>query len=49
MRQQVIARDGIADDGIKANFDALVAMGEIAEAPPLTGFIDASFLAQASK
>jgi ABC-type nitrate/sulfonate/bicarbonate transport system substrate-binding protein len=49
MRQQVIARDGaLFDDGIKANLDALVAMGELAVAPPLAGFIDASFLAEAS-
>ena len=50
VNQQVIARAaGLFEDGIKANFDALVAIGDLAEPPPLTGFIDASFLAQASK
>jgi NitT/TauT family transport system substrate-binding protein len=50
VKQQVIARGaGLFEDGIKANFDALVAIGDLAEPPPLTGFIDASFLAQASK
>ena len=33
--------------GIKANFDALIAMGDISAPPPLAGFIDASFLAEA--
>ena len=50
MKQQVIARDAaLFEGGIKANFDALVALGDIKEAPPLDGFIDASFLADASK
>jgi ABC-type nitrate/sulfonate/bicarbonate transport system substrate-binding protein len=50
MRQQVIARDAaLFDEGIKANLDALVAMGELAQAPPLADFIDASFLAAATK
>jgi ABC-type nitrate/sulfonate/bicarbonate transport system substrate-binding protein len=50
MRQQVIARDGaLFDEGIKANLDALVIMGELAEPPPLAGFIDASFLVDATK
>src|SRR4029077_7926180 len=50
IKQQVIARAaGLFEDGIKANFDALVAIGDPAQPPPLTGFIDASFLAQASK
>jgi ABC-type nitrate/sulfonate/bicarbonate transport system substrate-binding protein len=50
VKQQVIARAaGLFEDGIKANFDALVAIGDLAQPPPLTGFIDASFLAQASK
>lgn len=50
LRQQVIARDGaLFEAGIKANLDALVAMGELAEAPALAGFIDASFLADAAK
>jgi ABC-type nitrate/sulfonate/bicarbonate transport system substrate-binding protein len=50
MRQQVIAREGaLFADGIKANLDALVEMGELTESPPLATFIDASFLAEASK
>jgi len=50
MREQVIARDGaLSADGIKANLDALIAMGELAEPPPLARFIDPSFLADATK
>ena len=50
IRQQVIAREAaLFADGIKANLDALVEMGELTEAPPLAGFIDASFLAEASR
>ncbi len=50
VKQQVIARDAaLFEDGIKANFDALVALGDVAAPPPLAGFIDASFLAEASK
>jgi NitT/TauT family transport system substrate-binding protein len=50
IKEQVIARDAaLSEDGIKANLDALVAAGELAEAPPLPGFIDASFLAEATK
>jgi NitT/TauT family transport system substrate-binding protein len=50
IRQQVIARGAaLFADGIKANFDALVAMGDLTELPPLAGFIDGSFLAEASK
>jgi ABC-type nitrate/sulfonate/bicarbonate transport system substrate-binding protein len=50
MRQQVIAREaGLFEEGIRSNFDALVALGDIPTAPPLAGFIDASFLAEASK
>ena len=50
IKQQVIAREAaLFEDGIKANFDALVALGDLAAAPPLAGFIDASFLAEASK
>ena len=50
VRQQVIARGAaLFEDGIKANIDALVAMGELAEAPPIARFIDAGFLADASK
>lgn len=48
--QHVIARSAaLFEDGIKANFDALIAMGDLSEAPPLAGFIDATFLAEASK
>jgi ABC-type nitrate/sulfonate/bicarbonate transport system substrate-binding protein len=47
---QVIAREAaLFDDGIKANFDALVAMGDLTAPPPLTDFIDRSFLAEALK
>ncbi len=50
IKQQVIARDAaLFEDGIKANFDALVAMGDLTAAPPLAGFIDGSFLAEAMK
>jgi ABC-type nitrate/sulfonate/bicarbonate transport system substrate-binding protein len=50
VRQNVIAKDsGLFEDGIKANFDALVAMGDIAAPPPLSDFIDPSYLAEASK
>jgi ABC-type nitrate/sulfonate/bicarbonate transport system substrate-binding protein len=50
MRQQVIAREAaLFEEGIKSNFDALVAMGDIPSPPPLAGFVDASFLAEASK
>ena len=51
IRQQVIARDAaLFEDGIRANFDALIAMGDLAAPPPpLAGFIDGSFLAEASK
>jgi NitT/TauT family transport system substrate-binding protein len=49
LREQVVAPDAaLFADGIKANLDALVAMGEFAAAPPLAGFIDASFLAEAA-
>jgi NitT/TauT family transport system substrate-binding protein len=50
IRQQVIAREAaLFEDGIKANFDALIAMGDLTAPPPLAGFIDGSFLAEASK
>jgi ABC-type nitrate/sulfonate/bicarbonate transport system substrate-binding protein len=50
IRQQVIARDAaLFEDGIKANFDALIAMGDVTEPPPLADFIDGSFLAEAMK
>jgi NitT/TauT family transport system substrate-binding protein len=48
IERQVIARDaGLFEDGIKANFDALIAMADLTRPPPLAGFIDASFLAEA--
>jgi ABC-type nitrate/sulfonate/bicarbonate transport system substrate-binding protein len=48
--QQVVApQAALSPDGIKANLDAFVAMGELASAPPPAGFIDASFLAEASQ
>jgi ABC-type nitrate/sulfonate/bicarbonate transport system substrate-binding protein len=47
VRQQVIAPDAaLFEEGIKANLDALVAMGDMAAAPPLSKFVDASFLAE---
>jgi len=50
VRQKVIAPDSaLFEDGLKANLDALVAMGELPSPPPLAGFIDASFLAGLSK
>jgi hypothetical protein len=50
MREQVIAREAaLFPDGIKANLDALMEMGELTESPPLARFIDASFLAEASR
>ena len=48
LERQVIARDAaLFEEGIEANFDALIAMGDLARPPPLTRFIDASFLAEA--
>jgi NitT/TauT family transport system substrate-binding protein len=48
--QHVIARgDVLAEDGIKANFDALIALGDLTQPLPLTNFIDGSFLAETSK
>ncbi len=50
IKQQVIAREAaLFEDGIKANFDALIAMGDLVAPPPLDGFIDRSFLAEAMK
>jgi NitT/TauT family transport system substrate-binding protein len=50
VKQHVVARDAaLFEDGIKANLDALVAMGELDMAPPLAGFIDAGYLAEASR
>ena len=49
VKQQIIARDAaLFEDGIRANLDALVAMGELQTAPPLAGFIEAGYLAEAS-
>ena len=46
----MIAREAaLFEDGIRANFDALVAMGDLTVRPPIAGFIDGSFLAEASK
>jgi ABC-type nitrate/sulfonate/bicarbonate transport system substrate-binding protein len=48
--QQVIARGAaLSQEGIRANFDALVALGDLTERPPLADFIDGSFLTEASK
>jgi ABC-type nitrate/sulfonate/bicarbonate transport system substrate-binding protein len=48
VRDEVIAPDASLNEaGIRANLDALVAMGERAELPPVGSFIDASFLAEA--
>ena len=50
VRQQVIAPDAaLFPDGLQANLDALVAMGEFATPPALAGFIDPSFLAEVAK
>jgi ABC-type nitrate/sulfonate/bicarbonate transport system substrate-binding protein len=49
INQQVIARGAaLSEEGIRANFDALVALRDLAERPPLAAFIDGSFLAEAS-
>jgi NitT/TauT family transport system substrate-binding protein len=49
LRDEVIARGAaLSRQGIKANLDALAAMGEVAATPPLESFIDASFLAEAT-
>jgi ABC-type nitrate/sulfonate/bicarbonate transport system substrate-binding protein len=50
VKQRVVAREGaLFEDGIRANLDALVAMGDFPAAPPITSFVDASLLAEASK
>jgi NitT/TauT family transport system substrate-binding protein len=50
VRQQVIAPDAaLFTDGIQANLDALVAMGDLAAPPALASFIDPSFLAEVAK
>src|SRR5690348_3176207 len=50
IRQQVIAPDAaLYPEGLQQNIDALVAMGEISAPPPLSGFIDRSFLAELAK
>jgi NitT/TauT family transport system substrate-binding protein len=47
IKEKVLAhKAALFPDGIKANLDALVASGELAEAPSLATFIDASFLAE---
>ena len=47
VRQQVIAPDAaLFEEGIKANLDALVAMGDMAAAAPVAKFVDAGFLAE---
>jgi ABC-type nitrate/sulfonate/bicarbonate transport system substrate-binding protein len=49
INQQVIARGAaLSEEGIRANFDALVALRDLAERPSLAAFIDGSFLAEAS-
>jgi len=46
----VIAREAaLSADGIRSNFDALIAMGDLVSPPLLDGFIDRSFLAEAMK
>jgi ABC-type nitrate/sulfonate/bicarbonate transport system substrate-binding protein len=50
VRQQVIALDAaLFEDGIKANLEALVTMGDMAAPPPLAKFIDPGFLAEVIK
>jgi len=50
VRDQVVARDAaLFLDGIAANIEALVAMGELAAPPALADFIDSSFLADAAR
>jgi ABC-type nitrate/sulfonate/bicarbonate transport system substrate-binding protein len=50
IRDEVVAREAaLSPEGIKANFDALKAMGELESVPPLAGFVDASFLAEAAR
>jgi ABC-type nitrate/sulfonate/bicarbonate transport system substrate-binding protein len=50
VKDEVFAPEAaLSIDGIKANLDAFVAMGEQASTPPAAGFIDASFLAGVTK
>lgn len=50
VRQQVIAPDAaLFEDGIKANIEALVTMGDMAAPPPLAKFVDVGFLAEVIK
>jgi NitT/TauT family transport system substrate-binding protein len=50
VRDQVVAPEAaLFLDGIAANIDALVAMGELAARPALAGFIDPSFLPDVAK
>lgn len=47
LRDKVVAPEAeLSAAAIKANLDALVAMGELKSAPPIETFIDASYLAQ---
>jgi NitT/TauT family transport system substrate-binding protein len=47
IKEKVLAhKAALFADGIEANLDALVASGELANAPPLATFIDASFLTE---
>jgi NitT/TauT family transport system substrate-binding protein len=49
IKEKVVAyKAALFADGINANLDALVATGELADAPPLATFIDESFLAEAT-
>jgi len=50
LKDEVIAPEGaLFPEGIQANLDAFVMMGEIASAPALAGFLDTSFLAEAAR
>jgi NitT/TauT family transport system substrate-binding protein len=50
VRAQVIAPDAaLFEEGIKANLDALVTMGDMAAPPPLANFVDTGFLAEVAK
>jgi ABC-type nitrate/sulfonate/bicarbonate transport system substrate-binding protein len=50
IREEVIAPKGaLFEAGIQANLDALVELGEIKAAPPLTNFIDPSFITEAAR
>jgi ABC-type nitrate/sulfonate/bicarbonate transport system substrate-binding protein len=50
VRDEVIAPEAALNEaGIRANLDAFVQMGERADVPALTGFLDTSFLAEAMR